>query len=66
MLRLPELQEFCETYIGENLTTERFLAAMKTAQDTSGRICFTCYHWFKVNGAVEEAAKEEEEEESLR
>ena len=65
MLHLPELQEFCETYIGENLTTERFLAAMKhgTRYKRKNMLCI-CYRWFKVNGAVEkEAAKEEEEEE---
>ena len=65
MLHLPDLQEFCETYIGENLTTERFLAAMKhgTRYKRKNMLCI-CYRWFKVNGAVEkEAAKEEEQEE---
>ena len=65
MLHLPDLQEFCEIYIGENLTTERFLAAMKHgARYKRKNMLRICYRWFKVNGAVEkEAAKEEEEEE---
>ena len=65
MLQLPDLQEFCETYIGSHLTTERFLAAMKHGvRYKRDNMLIQCYRWFKVNGAVEkEAAKEEEAEE---
>jgi tubby and related proteins len=66
MLKLPGLQTFCEDFIFSTMTVERFLAAMKHGTRYNRvQMLKHCYRWFKLNGALDEKAAKEVEEENL-
>jgi tubby and related proteins len=66
MLKLENLQVYCENYIEKSMTTERFLAAMRHGAKYERRnMLKICYRWFKHRGALDEDDAKAAEEENL-